>query len=574
MRENRLRRRQTTNAADSTIVAIADRSYSPTTSRTGLLYFSSHPPVYEKDTKIFVWNCALHSARNVVFDCCGHAHIGEGWGGRRDCQLQIGLKRTALTRKPMGLKVIEVALRVSQSSLMSSDTMKRSNNIYCNKISAQQRDQRALIVYPGCAPCSLCLPPSLAGRQRPSHLTGGLEGMGGRMETRLEGNGGFETLIWHHPYIYMLSDSQVCSVLGSQSVRPEVNQRVQCSCGACRCGVYGAGTCGGGAPNWSPHLLRCGDVCGGSVVLHWSYVVVPVKLVDVKNSCRVKAKSATDWLVFDGRPDRFLIGVTKKPQALVATTVEVVMFTPMRVVIDSCVLRGLGLGLGVASLCLDRPSSSAAWHRTNTPCEPCADCLTTCSGMRKVIFIESLHAIMEGEWKTNFGKTTLIIPDQDSNLDLPGISRLVDCERSALDHVATKLGQDYIFQEHSAHSLCKFCWLRFGASVKMLNFIEVAPDIKLSLNSGVILTILAWKLIHVLCENVPNHVQNVSTRSQWSYSVAILRLSKDFHWLGYCFFYLSVVSDPDSIVCPYMALSLPRSPAAINLFLSITIKQQ
>nr|CAD7200582.1 unnamed protein product [Timema douglasi] len=201
--------------------------------------------------------------------------------------LQIGLKRTALTRKPMGLKVIEVALRVSHSSLMSSNRMKPGTDIdrdtvrvwgcsreeatddnssrlwalrwdfaprpgpgisptetiiqlssYSHKwtISAQQRDQGALIVYPGCALCSLCLPPSLAGRQRPSHLTGGLEGMGGRMETRLEGSGGFETLIWHHPYIYTLSDSQVYSVLGSQPVRPEVDQRVQCSCGACRCG--------------------------------------------------------------------------------------------------------------------------------------------------------------------------------------------------------------------------------------------------------------------------------------------------------------------------------------------------
>ncbi|CAG2056929.1 unnamed protein product, partial [Timema podura] len=159
--------------------------------------------------------------------------------------------------------------------------------------------------------------------------------------------------------------------------------------------------------------------------------------------------STTDGLVFDGRLDRFLISVTKKPQALVTTAVEVVMFTPtatsrlhhpltaasstppanlnplvaggtrqpvdcvcvfilcivfcddrnkvvwgsdytlsrdlnqlfslffsllirVRVVMDSCVLRGLGLGLGVASLCLDRPSSSAAWHRTNTSCEPCA----------------------------------------------------------------------------------------------------------------------------------------------------------------------------------------------------------
>nr|CAD7429145.1 unnamed protein product [Timema monikensis] len=41
-------------------------------------YFSSHPPVYEKDTNIFVWNCTLHSARNMVFDCCAHTHIGGG----------------------------------------------------------------------------------------------------------------------------------------------------------------------------------------------------------------------------------------------------------------------------------------------------------------------------------------------------------------------------------------------------------------------------------------------------------------------------------------------------------------
>nr|CAD7257659.1 unnamed protein product [Timema shepardi] len=54
-------------------------------------YFSSHPPVYEKDTKIFVWNCALHSASDVVFDCCVHTHIGEVWGVRRDCQVEIAL---------------------------------------------------------------------------------------------------------------------------------------------------------------------------------------------------------------------------------------------------------------------------------------------------------------------------------------------------------------------------------------------------------------------------------------------------------------------------------------------------
>nr|CAD7413608.1 unnamed protein product [Timema poppensis] len=43
-----------------------------------LRYFSSHPPVYEKDTKILVWNCALHSASGVAFDFCAHAHIGSG----------------------------------------------------------------------------------------------------------------------------------------------------------------------------------------------------------------------------------------------------------------------------------------------------------------------------------------------------------------------------------------------------------------------------------------------------------------------------------------------------------------
>nr|CAD7428872.1 unnamed protein product [Timema monikensis] len=41
-------------------------------------YFSNHPPVYEKDTKIFGWNYALYSA-DAVFDCCAHAHIGGEW---------------------------------------------------------------------------------------------------------------------------------------------------------------------------------------------------------------------------------------------------------------------------------------------------------------------------------------------------------------------------------------------------------------------------------------------------------------------------------------------------------------
>jgi hypothetical protein len=40
------------------------------------LNVSSHPPVYEKDTKIVVWNCALHSSSGMVFDSCTHALIG------------------------------------------------------------------------------------------------------------------------------------------------------------------------------------------------------------------------------------------------------------------------------------------------------------------------------------------------------------------------------------------------------------------------------------------------------------------------------------------------------------------
>nr|CAD7199779.1 unnamed protein product [Timema douglasi] len=39
-------------------------------------YFNSHPPAYEKYTNMFVWNCALHRASDVVFDCCAHAHVG------------------------------------------------------------------------------------------------------------------------------------------------------------------------------------------------------------------------------------------------------------------------------------------------------------------------------------------------------------------------------------------------------------------------------------------------------------------------------------------------------------------
>nr|CAD7434027.1 unnamed protein product [Timema monikensis] len=47
---------------------------------------------------------------------------------------------------------------------------------FWDQFSCDTWDQRGLIVYPSCAPCSLCLPPCLAGRQRHSHLAGGLEG--------------------------------------------------------------------------------------------------------------------------------------------------------------------------------------------------------------------------------------------------------------------------------------------------------------------------------------------------------------------------------------------------------------
>nr|CAD7195850.1 unnamed protein product [Timema douglasi] len=58
-------------------------------------YSSSHPPVYEKDTNNFVWNCALHSASDVVFDCCVHAHIEAGWGGRWDCTIALAVPALA-----------------------------------------------------------------------------------------------------------------------------------------------------------------------------------------------------------------------------------------------------------------------------------------------------------------------------------------------------------------------------------------------------------------------------------------------------------------------------------------------
>nr|CAD7394063.1 unnamed protein product [Timema cristinae] len=71
---------------------------------TGIVYFSSRPPVYEKDTKIFVWNCALDSVSNVVFDCCAHAHIGGKWGERWDYQVT---NNYTLTVKEAGTVIAE-----------------------------------------------------------------------------------------------------------------------------------------------------------------------------------------------------------------------------------------------------------------------------------------------------------------------------------------------------------------------------------------------------------------------------------------------------------------------------------
>nr|CAD7600202.1 unnamed protein product [Timema genevievae] len=58
-------------------------------------------------------------------------------------------------------------------------------------------------------------------------------------------------------------------------------------------------------------------------------------------------------------------------------------------------------------------------------------------GFGKVIFIGSAPTFV---WRES-GKTTLSTPDRDSNLDLPVIGTPVDCESSALDHVATEVGE-------------------------------------------------------------------------------------------------------------------------------------
>nr|CAD7259851.1 unnamed protein product [Timema shepardi] len=48
-------------------------------------------PQFMKKIQNLVWNCALRSASDVVFDCCAHVHIGREWGGRRYCQIEGAL---------------------------------------------------------------------------------------------------------------------------------------------------------------------------------------------------------------------------------------------------------------------------------------------------------------------------------------------------------------------------------------------------------------------------------------------------------------------------------------------------
>nr|CAD7426552.1 unnamed protein product [Timema monikensis] len=70
-------------------------------------YFSSHLPVYEKDIKPFVWNCALHSAGDVVFGCCAHAHIRGGAGE------EGGTARIPVRQGSIGDVDIDMSLKIS-----------------------------------------------------------------------------------------------------------------------------------------------------------------------------------------------------------------------------------------------------------------------------------------------------------------------------------------------------------------------------------------------------------------------------------------------------------------------------
>nr|CAD7573705.1 unnamed protein product [Timema californicum] len=61
---------------------------------------SSPPPSYVRMRTtvrhpVVGTNCALHSASDVVFDCCAHAHIGGEGGGRWSCR--IGFEKHLLS---------------------------------------------------------------------------------------------------------------------------------------------------------------------------------------------------------------------------------------------------------------------------------------------------------------------------------------------------------------------------------------------------------------------------------------------------------------------------------------------
>lgn len=66
---------------------------------------SSRAPVHEKDAKVFLWHCALHSSSNVVCVCYAHAHLGRRvrvcWGERslplRQCRLWRVMRRMVIS---------------------------------------------------------------------------------------------------------------------------------------------------------------------------------------------------------------------------------------------------------------------------------------------------------------------------------------------------------------------------------------------------------------------------------------------------------------------------------------------
>nr|CAD7568636.1 unnamed protein product [Timema californicum] len=60
---------------------------------------------------------------------------------------------------------------------------------------------------------------------------------------------------------------------------------------------------------------------------------------------------------------------------------------------------------------------------------------------RLVVITKCTCICVEGEWKKHFENTPFSSPDRDLNLDLPVISSLVYCEKSALNYAATKVGK-------------------------------------------------------------------------------------------------------------------------------------